>query len=45
MIYRFLYQSPEDEHCITPDLYGTRYYLDNPLGRIKQPTPINLIEG
>ena len=40
MIYRFLYYSPEEGHHITPNVYGTRYYLENPLGRTKQPTPI-----
>lgn len=43
MIYRFLYQPPEDEHCITPDLYRTRYCLDNPLGQIKQLMPIMIV--
>ena len=40
MVYRFLYYSPEEGHHLTPDIYGTRYYLENPLGRTKQPTPI-----
>ena len=43
MIYRFLYQFPEDDHCITLDLYGTRYCLENPLGRTKQPTLIMIV--
>lgn len=43
MIYGFLYQSYEDEHCITPDIYGTRYYLDNLLGRTKQLTPTVIV--
>ena len=43
MIYRFLYQSPGDEHSLTPDVHGTRYGLDNPLGRTKQPTPMSIV--
>ena len=43
MIYHILYQSPQEEHCLTPDIYGTRYCLDNPLGQMKQPTPIMII--
>ena len=36
-------QSSADEHCITPDIYGTRYYLDSPLGKIEHPTPIMIV--
>ena len=43
MIYRCLYQSPADEHSLTPDVYGTRHGLDNPLGRAKKPTPMMTI--
>ena len=43
MIYRSLYQLPETKQCITPDLFTTRCYLDNPRGKTKQPTPIMII--
>ena len=43
MIYHFTYQSPHNEHSSTPDIYGTRYCLDNPLGRTKDPSPIMII--
>ena len=35
---------PPDERCITPDIYGTRYYLDcPPFGRVKNPIPVMII--
>ena len=43
MVYHFTYQSPHDDRCLTPDIYGTRYGLDNPLGRTKDPSPIMVI--
>ena len=38
-----MYHSAQYDRRIAPDVFGTRYYWDNSLGRLKQLTPIMII--